>query len=134
LNEPYKTGGHYVDLLSPTLAILDNPVIAPQACAFLSDANRRGTPNVLAVSGRLRAYYEKADKTSFLVQAPTQTDGIARISMGSSRLKNVKAYTVLGAPLTVKSEADVDTLLLRYPNDADGVVVRMEWEPKKVRE
>lgn len=132
LDEPYKLAGRYVDLLSPTLAVLDHPVIAPQACAFLTDATQQhGVPHVLAVSGRLRAYYDGADKTSFLVQAPTQTDGVARISMGLNQPKNVKAYTVLGAPLTVKSEADADTMLLRYPNDADGVVVRMEWEPKK---
>ena len=71
LDKPYTAQGRFVDLLSPTLAVVENPVVPPKDCAFLADAGRvQGTPHVLAVSGRLRAYYEGLDKTSFLRRPP----------------------------------------------------------------
>lgn len=132
LDGSYTAPGRFVDLLSPTLAVLDRPVIPPHECAFLADANQTsGTPRVLAVSGRLRAYYEGTHKTSFLVQAPAQTEGVARVWAGQRHPQDVKVFTVLGVPVPVTSQVDGDTVLLRYANDADGVVVRMEWEPGK---
>ncbi len=98
LDKPYEAAGRFVDLLSPTLAVLDHPVIAPQACAFLTDANQpHGVPHVLAVSGRIRACYEGDDKTSFLVQAPTQTDGVARIWWAEADPKMSRHIPFLGA-------------------------------------
>jgi hypothetical protein len=130
LDQPYELKGRFVDLLSPSLAILDHSVIAPQECAFLGDANETtGMPRLLATSGRLRAYYEVAGTTSFLVQAPTRTDGVARVWCGSRQLKHTKAFTALGASVEVKSQVEGNTLRLNYPNDADGVVVQMQWEP-----
>ncbi len=135
LDKPYQAAGRFVDLLSPTLAMLDQPVIPTQECAFLSDANQtQEIPHILATSGRLRAYHETNDKTSFLVQAPTQTDGVARIACEKRQVKDEKAFTLLGASVTVKSQQEGDTVLLRYANDADGVIVRIEWELLKGEE
>ena len=135
LGQAHTAPGRFVDLLSPTLAVLNDPVIAPNECAFLTDAKQTpGIPRVLATSGRLRAYSEGDRKTSLLVQAPTQTNGLARVAANANRLKGVKAFTTLGASVEVTSQLEEDTLLLRYPNDADGVVLRMEWEPKKSSE
>jgi hypothetical protein len=135
LDKPYQAAGRFVDLLSPTLAMLDQPVIPPEECAFLSDATQKQTsPHLLATSGRLRAFHETRDKTSFLVQAPTQTDGVARIACGDHHVKDAKAFTFLGAPVMVNSRQEGDTLLLSYANDADGVIVRIEWELLKGEE
>ncbi len=135
LDEPYNLSGRFVDLLSPTLAILDQPVLPAQECAFFSDASQKHTsPHLLATSGRLRAYHETNDRTSFLVQAPTQTDGVARIACGQRHVKDAKAFTFLGASVTVKSQQEGDTELLHYANDADGVIVRIDWEPAKDKE
>jgi len=130
LGQPYTAAGRYIDLLSPTLALLENPVIPPQECAFLIDAGpSAGTPLPPCASGRLRAYHLTPDVTSFLVQAPAKTDGAARVWAGQRRAKQVAAANVLGAPVPIKFETAGDTVLLRYANDADGVVVRIEWNP-----
>jgi len=131
LDKPYTAQGRFLDLFSPTLAVLQNPTIPTHECALLADAGReQGSPRVLAVSGRLRAYYEGARKTSFLAQAPAQTEGAARVWGGQLPLKDVKAFTILGASVPVTYHVDGDTVLLRYPNDADGVVVRVEWDSR----
>jgi len=132
LDKPYTAAGGFVDLLSPTLAVLENPVIPPQECAFLAGAGQvQKSPPAPVVSGRLRAFYERAHRTSFLVQAPAQTEGVARVWAGRRRPRDVKAFTVLGASVPVTTQVEGETVLLRYANDADGVVVRMEWEPEK---
>jgi hypothetical protein len=69
--------------------------------------------------------------TSFLVQAPAKTDGAARVWAGQRRAREVAAATVLGAPVPISFETAGDTVLLRYANDADGIVVRIAWEPAK---
>lgn len=135
LDKPYKASGRFVDLLSPTLKMLDKPEIAGQECAFLGDANQKyDGPHVLATSGRLRAYHEDNDKTSFLVQAPAPTDGMARIECGQRHARDVKAFTLLGVPVAVQLQEEGETVLLRYLNDADGIIVRVEWEPMKGKE
>ncbi|MBZ5561029.1 MAG: hypothetical protein LAP13_01265 [Acidobacteriia bacterium] len=133
LDKAYKVQGRFVDLFSPSLRVVENYTIPARECAFLAEAGRPvGAPRILAVSGRLRAYYQGAQITSFLAQAPSQTEGAARIWAGQRRPKNVKAFTVLGASVPITSHTEGDSVLLQFPNDADGVVVRVEWEPEKV--
>jgi hypothetical protein len=92
---------------------------------------REGVSRWDVVEARSRAtattVYEGAHKTSFLTQAPAQTEGVARVWAGQCRLKGVKAFTVLGAEVPLVSHRESDTVLLRYANDAHGVVVRVEW-------
>ncbi|MDD2763358.1 MAG: hypothetical protein PHE83_05220 [Opitutaceae bacterium] len=88
----------------------------------------------LAADGQSRASHEGAQKTSFLVQVPSGTDGVARVWAGPRRLHEAKAFTLLGAAVPVSAQVEGDTVLLCYPNDADGVVVRLEWEPEKCAE
>ena len=132
LDKPYTAQGRFVDLFSPTLAVMENPTLPVHELAFLTDLGpTEGLPRVVAVSGRLRAYYEAAGKTSFLTQAPAQTEGVARVWASQHHLRDVKAFTVLGASVPVTSHTEGDTVLLQYPNHADGVVVRVEWEQGK---
>lgn len=130
--EDYKVSGRFVNLFSPTLAVMENPTVAPNDGAFLKELGpATSAPRVVAVSGRLRARYEQADITSFLTQAPSKTEGAARLWAGNRHVTGLKAFTVLGASVRVTSHVDGDTVLLRYTNDADGVVVRVEWDSGK---
>lgn len=129
LGREYTTEGRFVDLLSPTLAVVNNPIVPARGWAFLSDLGPvRGAPRVVTASGRLRARSERSNETAFLVQAPAKTEGGARLWSGKRRVKVAKAFTVLGAPVPVSAFPDGDTVFLRYANDPDGVVVRVVWQ------
>ena len=130
LGEPYPSRGRFVDLLSPTLEVVENPVVPAHECAFMEDAGEvGGPPRLLAASGRLTASYDGADVTSFVAEAPARTPGAARVWAGGRRAREVRAFTVMGAPVAVTSRAEGPSLLLQYDNQADGAVVRVEWEP-----
>jgi len=130
LDQPHRLTGRYVDLLSPTLAVLENPLFAEQECAFLSEADERdGPPRLLAASGRVRATCESATVTSCLVQAPSNTDGAARFWAGSRQVLHANAFNSTGTSLATTFRVEGDTLLVQYPNDAAGAVVRVDWKP-----
>lgn len=129
LTAEFNAEGRYVNLLSPTLAVVEDPDVAAHGWAFWLDAGpASGPPRVMAVSGRLRARFEQPATTGFLVQAPTGTEGVARLYAGKRSVAGVRAFTALGQEVGVRSYPDGDTVLLRYPNDADGVVVRVGWK------
>jgi hypothetical protein len=128
LQHPYTLPGRFVDLFSPDLAVSENPTIPPQTNAFFAALDQApGIPRAPHVSGRLRASYDSASLTSFVVQAPSGTDGVARVFAGSRHPTAIKAFTTSGAPVAITSQDGGDTLLLRYPSDADGIVVRIKW-------
>jgi hypothetical protein len=129
LGADYRAEGRYVNLLSPTLAVVEDPEVPARNWAFWADAGTgSGPPKLLATSGRLRHRFEDGGTTSFVVQAPTGTEGAARLFSGRKSVGGARAFTLLGAELPVRTFPDGDTLLVRYPNDADGVVVRVSWK------
>ena len=128
LEHPYSLAGRFVDLFSPDLAVLENPEIPPQTNAFLAALDQAPEfPCAPHVSGRLRAYHDSARRCSFVVQAPSGTNGAARVLARTRRAADIKAFTTSGAPVAITSQAEGDTLLLHYPNEADGIVVRIDW-------
>jgi hypothetical protein len=129
LDKPHTVEGRYVNLLNPALPIVENIEVAAGGWAFLSDAGKaKGSPRLLAASGRLRIRAEQSRATAFLVQAPAKTEGTARLWAGKRRVKEVKAFAISGASVKVEAQAEAGTVLARYPNDPDGVAVRVEWE------
>jgi hypothetical protein len=129
LGKSYQAEGRFVDLLKSNLPVVEDPEIPARSWAFLADAGpEKGAARVLAVSGRLRARNELFQTTAFLSQAPAKTEGTARIGRGKRTFRGAKAFTIFGAPLPVTAEVNEDSVLLRYPNDPDGVVVRVGWD------
>lgn len=129
LGDEYTVDGRWVNLLSPTLAVVEDPVVPAHGAALFQDAGtQKGGPRLLAASGRVGARSERSTTTAFLVQAPAKTDGAARLWTGKRRLAGVRAFTLLGEPVPVSTYPDGDTLLLRYENDPEGVIVRVGWE------
>jgi hypothetical protein len=128
LGKSYTLEGAWVNLLSPTLAVVEDPEIPARSSGFfLSAGSDRGGPRVLAASGRLRARYESSGSTGFLVQAPARTEGVARLWAGKRRATGAKAYNAWGEPVNVSLYPDGDTLLVRYNNDPDCVAVKVAW-------
>jgi hypothetical protein len=129
LGKEFTLDGTWVNLLSPTLAVVEDPEIPARASGFFMAAGPdRGGPRMMAASGRLRAKYETGAATGFLVQAPAKTEGVARLWAGKRRAAGAKAYNVWGEPVNVSLYPDGDTLLVRYNNDPDGVAVKVTWQ------
>ena len=130
MQAPGGLPGRYVDLLSPTLAVRENPVLAAESSFFLQQLDPLPAfPRRPIVSGRLRAAYESPELTSFVVAAPAHTAGVARLVAGGRKIRNVSACTTAGAAVKITAEVEADTVLLRFDHDAAGVVVRLDWEP-----
>lgn len=128
-NRPLKVEGRMIDLLSPTLAVADDRVIPPRTSALLCDIGLPELPpHIGFVSGRLEAKVETPRLTSFFVRAPQGTSGAARLHCGARRITGVRGIDRLGRPVAVQSIVEGSTVLLRYPNDPDGIVIRVGWQ------
>ena len=126
---PITLNGSFINLFDPTLPLLEAPVIPPRSWGLFQSAGAvSGGPRLLALSGRQRARAESATETSWLVEAPTGSAGAARVWAGERKAAFVRASTVFGQPVAATATANGDTVLIRYPNDADGVVVRVVWQ------
>jgi hypothetical protein len=121
--------GRTIDLLSPTLSVAEDRVIPPDSDALLYDlGNDEDPPHIGFVSGRVDAQVETANASGYFARGPLHTTGIARLHSGGRALAGVKAMDRLGRPVDISAEPDGDTVLLRYPNDPDGVIVRVGWK------
>ncbi|HZP83268.1 MAG TPA: hypothetical protein VFB21_16620, partial [Chthonomonadaceae bacterium] len=87
-----------------------------------------GPPRLGFVSGRVQAKLETPTTTAFFTRGPLATTGAARLQAGSKKLTGARAMTRLGQPLDVQAVQEGSTVLLRYPNHPDGVIVRVGWQ------
>ncbi len=121
--------GRTVDLFSPTLSAAEDREIPPRSVALLCDiGSQDDPPHIGFVSGRVQAKVEAPTTTAFYVRGPLGTTGVARLNAGAMRLAGARAIDRLGRPVSVQAEPDGRTVLLRYPNDPDGVMVRVGWQ------
>jgi hypothetical protein len=121
--------GTFVDLLSPTLTVVENPSVPAGSAAFFQQVNLGGrSPGILAVSGRLSARMETQAVTSFVARAPAATVGVARLASGGKTIAGVKAVTARGEPVAVSARPDAGGVVLRYENSPEGVAVRVAWK------
>ncbi|MEP6757170.1 MAG: hypothetical protein ABJA67_16820 [Chthonomonadales bacterium] len=129
LGQELNLEGKYVNLLSPTLAVEEDPTVPAKSYAlYRSIPESLTTPKILVVSGKIVADSERATATAFLVKAPEGTEGVARLSKANKTVVGVKATTIFGEPIAVNTYVDKETLLIRYENRADGVVIRVGWK------
>ncbi len=129
LGEDEELSGTFVNLLSPTLAMEEDPTVPARSQGiFMKVGQLSGAPRLLAASGRLRAKSSRPDVTSFMVQATSGTDGVARVYKGKKSFIGVKASNVYGVSVPATAVPDGDTILFRYTNDIEGVIVRAGWK------
>ena len=120
--------GRTIDLLSPTLPVALNRVIPPRSQALLCALPEIPAPRLGFAAGRVQAKLEIPTATAFFVRAPLDTHGTARLHTGGRRLTGARASDRLGRPVPVQAAREGSTVLLRYPNHPDGVLVRVGWE------
>jgi len=127
--DAYDVEGRTIDLLSPTLSVADDRAIPPRSLALLYDlGSDEDPPHIGFVSGRVQAKVETSTTTSLFVRAPLNTPGVARLHAGGKRLTGARAIDHLGRNIPVQAVPEGDTVLLRYPNDPDGIALRIGWE------
>lgn len=121
--------GRTVDLFSASLTVGKDRAVPPRSVALLYDLGpASGAPRVGFVAGRVRARLETPDATVFFACAPSGTGGAARLHSGGRALAGIAALDRLGRSLPIQALPAGDTVLLKYPNHPDGVVVRAFWK------
>lgn len=127
-SEPRTVEGRTIDLLSPNLPAAVDRAIPPRSLALLADLPVGGNvPRIGFVSGRTIAKLETDTTTTLFVRAPLNTVGVTRIAAAGRTLDAARAVDRLGRPVALQATEEGDTLLLRYPNHPDGVVLRVGW-------
>jgi hypothetical protein len=127
-SEPRTVEGRTIDLLASNLPVAVDRVIPPRSLALLVDLPAGGTqPRIGFTSGRTVAKLETATTTALFVRAPLNTVGVTRIHAAGRSLDAARAVDRLGRPVNLQAAEEGDSLLLRYPNHPDGVVLRIGW-------
>lgn len=128
-NPPYRVEGPVIDLFDPNLPVLGEKIVEPNERALLIDLERvkKDRPRVLAAASRASDEVYEKNRYSILMRSPQGTPGVARVWLPSEPAK-VQVRDSQTQDVEFDSEWDQisQTLLLRYPNDPDGIHVTLE--------
>lgn len=129
LGREAQLDGRYVNLLDPELSIVEDPTVSPRNVGLYFTVGRPPrSPRLLALSGRLRSKAEQRGVTAFTAQAPANTTGAARVWTGRRKLAGVKAFDLWGESVPVRVTPEEQSILVTYPNNPQGVIVRIGWK------
>lgn len=121
--------GRTVDLFSPTLDVALNRVVPPNSSALLYTLDSTSArPHIGFVSGRTQAQLETETVTAYVVAGPRASPGVARIDRAGRQPMAVHGLDRLGRSVIIEKSVEGGTLLLHYPNDPDGIAVRIDWK------
>jgi hypothetical protein len=121
--------GHYVNMLSPTLAAVEYPTLPPHTDGIYKQFTPAPRlPVLLAVSGKLTAMSDQTGFTSFIVSGTGSGYGYARIWKGVRSISGARAFTLFGQPVPVSIFPDSNTILVRYQDNSDGVILKIGWK------
>jgi len=128
--QPYVIKGPVVDLFDSQLPLLKEKTVAPDQRVFLLNLARVKKPAPCVLAASSRAYEEKSEKGtfSFTMKGPASTNGIARLLLPAEPQKlSAKAPDGQAIDLQPQWDAETRTLLIRYPNQPDGVGIAIEY-------
>ena len=126
-NEGVTVEGRTISLFSPTLAVAANREIPPRSLALLADAPPTALPRLAFASGRVQAKMETNSATRFFVRGSAGANGAARLISNGKKLGGVRATDWIGRPVAVQEYVESGSVLLRYANHPDGVIVYVGW-------
>lgn len=123
--EPLRLEGAYVDLLTPDARIREGVEVGPGDRMLLLDLGAYEGPSdrVLCAAGRVHEQRREGSRFTFLVAGPEGTTGSARVRL-SAKPSDIALPGCTGAH-EARWHAASRTLLLRWPNRADGQRVRI---------
>lgn len=115
------------DLLDPKLHVGARKTLAPGQVALLRAFEPGDGPMVLASASRVTDVRSSGDAISFHSQGPAATTASTRVALPSAaRSVSVTDSAGVSQPCEREWHARSNTLLLRYQNLPDGVIVRVE--------
>ncbi|MBI1785708.1 hypothetical protein HYR69_11245, partial [Candidatus Sumerlaeota bacterium] len=128
---PVKLTGPLIDLFDPQLRIQDGADLKPGTSSIFRQVNFSDLPRVLHATHRLMAENRSDGKLSFSLRGPGETPAIARIWLGETRVGEIAAHDSNGRPVAAESRSEGGSMLLRFPNDPQGVNVSIALTPRK---
>ena len=120
--------GRTIDVLSSSLNVTADRVIAPNSLGIYALLEPTKTPKIGFVAGQVKAKTETSTHTAYFVRGAKGTTGIARIDTDGRKLTGARATNAYGDPVALSSEVQGSTVFLKYVNDPDGVIVRLGWQ------
>lgn len=127
-DSPLTLKGKFIDLFDPELPVLREKTVKPGEQAFLFDISRvkdKKQPQVLAAASRQYDEQRTANSYSFVAKSPAQTSNVMRILL-PKKAKSVKVEGTKDCTWDWNSN-DLNTLLLKFENNPDGVEVDITW-------
>lgn len=127
-DSPLTLKGKFIDLFDPELPVLREKTVKPGEQAFLFDISRvkdKKQPQVLAAASRQYDEQHTANSYSFVAKSPAQTSNVMRILL-PKKAKSVKVEGTKDCTWDWNSN-DLNTLLLKFENNPDGVKVDITW-------
>lgn len=127
-DSPLTLKGKFIDLFDPELPVLREKTVKPGEQAFLFDISRvkdKKQPQVLAAASRQYDEQRTANSYSFVAKSPAQTSNVMRILL-PKKAKSVKVEGTKDCTWDWNSN-DLNTLLLKFENNPDGVKVNITW-------
>lgn len=127
-DSPLTLKGKFIDLFDPELPVLREKTVKPGEQAFLFDISRvkdKKQPQVLTAASRQYNEQRTANSYSFVAKSPAQTSNVMRILL-PKKAKSVKVEGTKDCTWDWNSN-DLNTLLLKFENNPDGVKVDITW-------
>ncbi len=128
-DEPLEMRGRYVDVLDANLPIVTQRLLGPDELAVLYDAapDMSGGPRVLFASSCVEWKAEEEARTRMILSGAKGTYGSCRLYAAGRRIEALRAVAAEAREVKVEARAEVDTVLLRYPNETFGLAVDITW-------
>lgn len=120
--------GSYVNVLQPDLPVVNNPSVPAGGWGlFKAIPARLKTPAILHATSRITHLHTDDRVTAFFIKAPTGTTASVRLYAAGKLPAQVHAWDEEGNAVNVSARAEKGTLLLNFPNRAEGVGIRVDW-------
>ena len=124
----YPLRGSYLDVFSPQLSIMNDPVVPSHSCGvYFGPLRSPAIPQPLWCADRLEAQTLTGRYTALLVTGTAGSLGRIRMWTAGRSLAAVKGLDEMGNAVPTSVKPDADTLLISYTNQAGGTIIRMAW-------
>jgi hypothetical protein len=125
-HDPVTIHGRLVDLFDDTLPVIPDPQLYPGEVRLFRDLDQVHAPAVIASASRIREQKLEDGVFSFTSQGADKTDCITRVALPA----RPKVVTIgpwrTGQKYTQVWDDASRTLVLRYPNQAEPLLVKCE--------
>ncbi|MBI1389017.1 MAG: hypothetical protein GC154_11270 [bacterium] len=127
---PNVIDGPVIDLYDPELPVLKSKIVHPGERAFVYNLrrNEKPAPCVLAAASRVEEEETGAHAYTATLKGPLKSQGVARLLL-KMEPSGVAMHSPEGGAIEFEQEWDAhsNTLLLRYPNHPDGVMLELQF-------